>query len=118
MTGAGTRKTWAGLATGIAVLIGLTLLRGYDPPLLQYLRNAGFDQLQRVWPREKVDLPVRIVDIDEASLARLGQWPWSRKQLAQLVDELGTLGAAAIAFDIVFPEPDRLSPSRDRKSVV
>lgn len=112
MTGAGTRKTWAGLATGIAVLIGLTLLRGYDPPLLQYLRNAGFDQLQRVWPREKVDLPVRIVDIDEASLAKLGQWPWSRKQLAQLVDELGMLGAAAIAFDIVFPEPDRLSPSR------
>jgi len=47
MTGAGTRKTWAGLATGIAVLIGLTLLRGYDPPLLQYLRNAGFDQLQQ-----------------------------------------------------------------------
>ena len=32
--------------------------------------------------------------------------------LAKLVDELSTLGAAAIAFDIVFPEPDRLSPSR------
>lgn len=112
MTRTGTRKTWAGLATGIAVLLGLMLLRGYDPPLLQYLRNAGFDQLQRVWPREKQELPVRIIDIDEASLAKLGQWPWSRKQLARLVDELGTLGAAAIAFDIVFPEPDRLSPSR------
>ncbi|WP_119389570.1 CHASE2 domain-containing protein [Taklimakanibacter lacteus] len=112
MTGAGARKTWAGLATGIAILIGLTFLRGYDPPLLQYMRNAGFDQLQRLWPREKQDLPVRIVDIDEASLARLGQWPWSRKQLAGLIDELGTLGAAAVAFDIVFPEPDRLSPSR------
>jgi adenylate cyclase len=112
MTRTGTRKTWAGVATGIAVLLGLMLLRGYDPPLLQYLRNAGFDQLQRVWPREKQELPVRIVDIDEASLAKLGQWPWSRKQLARMVDELGTLGAAAIAFDIVFPEPDRLSPSR------
>src|SRR5438552_13567748 len=87
-------------------------LRGYDPPLLQYLRNAGFDQLQRIWPREKQDLPVRIVDIDEASLAKLGQWPWSRQKLGQLVTELSTMGAAVIAFDIVFPEPDRLSPSR------
>jgi adenylate cyclase len=112
VTGAGTRKTWAGVATGIAVLISLMFLRGYDPPLLQYLRNAGFDQLQRIWPREKQDLPVRIVDIDEASLAKLGQWPWSRKQLGRLIDELGALGAAVVAFDIVFPEPDRLSPSR------
>ena len=112
MTGAGARKTWAGVATGLAVLIGLLLLRGYDPPLLQYLRNAGFDQLQRIWPRERQELPVRIIDIDEASLAKLGQWPWSRKQLGKLVDELSTLGAAAVAFDIVFPEPDRLSPSR------
>jgi adenylate cyclase len=100
------------VATGLAVLIGLLLLRGYDPPLLQYLRNAGFDQVQRIWPREHQELPVRIIDIDEASLGRLGQWPWSRKQLGQLIDELGTLGAAAIAFDIVFPEPDRMSPSR------
>ena len=112
MTGAGARKTWAGVVTGIAVLISLMLLRGYDPPLLQYLRNAGFDQLQRIWPREKQDLPVRIIDIDEPSLAKLGQWPWSRKELGRLVDELNTLGAAVIAFDIVFPEPDRLSPSR------
>lgn len=112
MTGAGTRKTWAGVATGIAVLVSLIFLRGYDPPLLQYLRNAGFDQLQRIWPREKKDVPVRIVDIDEASLAKLGQWPWSRKELGQLVTELSTLGAAVIAFDIVFPEADRLSPSR------
>lgn len=117
MTGAGARKTWAGVATGLLVLIGLLLLRGYDPAFLQYLRNAGFDQEQRIWPRERIvaekpEPPVRIIDIDEASLAKLGQWPWSRKLLAQLVDELGNLGAAAIAFDIVFPEPDRMSPSR------
>jgi adenylate cyclase len=112
VTGTGARKTWAGVATGLAVLIGLLLLRGYDPPILQYLRNAGFDQLQRIWPREKQDLPVRIVDIDEASLTKIGQWPWSRKELAKLLDELSALGAAAIAFDIIFPEADRLSPSR------
>ena len=112
MTGAGARRTWAGVATGLAVLIGLLFVRGYDPPLLQYLRNAGFDQVQRIWPRQRQELPVRVIDIDEASLAALGQWPWSRKQLGKLVDELSALGAAAIAFDIIFPEPDRLSPSR------
>jgi adenylate cyclase len=113
VTGAGARKTWTGVATGLAVLIGLLVLRGYDPPLLQYLRNAGFDQLQRIWPRERpADMPVRIIDIDEASLSKLGQWPWSRKELGKLIDELSTLGAAGVAFDIVFPEPDRLSPSR------
>lgn len=106
-------KAWPGILLGLLVLGGLVVLRGYDPPVMAAMRNAGFDGLQRLWPR-KVDtsLPVRIVDIDEASLAKLGQWPWPRTLLAQLVDELGRLGAAVVAFDIIFPEPDRLSPSR------
>ena len=106
-------KAWPGILLGLLVLAGFTLLRGYDPTLTVAMRNAGFDGLQRLWPRQTDNtLPVRIVDIDEASLARLGQWPWPRNLLAQLVDELGRLGAAVVAFDILFPEPDRLSPSR------
>jgi adenylate cyclase len=101
------------LVCGFAVIAALLVLRGYDPPILNALRGAGFDTLQRLWPRDNsVPQPVRIVDIDEASLHELGQWPWPRTQLAALVDELTELGAAAIAFDIVFPEPDRLSPRR------
>jgi adenylate cyclase len=106
-------KAWPGILLGLLVLAGLVLLRGYDPAVMTAMRNAGFDGLQRVWPRQvNTSLPVRIVDIDEASLAKLGQWPWPRTLLAQLVDELGRLGAAVVAFDIIFPEPDRLSPSR------
>ena len=56
--------------------------------------------------------PIRIVDIDENSLDRLGQWPWPRTQIATLVDKVGQAGAAAIGFDIVFAEPDRTSPQR------
>lgn len=101
------------LLCGFAVIAGLLALRGYDPPILSALRGAGFDTLQRLWPRDdSTPQPVRIVDIDEASLRELGQWPWPRTQLAALVDELTELGAATIAFDIVFPEPDRLSPRR------
>ena len=101
------------LICGFAVITALLALRGYDPPILNALRGAGFDTLQRLWPRDdSVPQPVRIVDIDEASLRELGQWPWPRTLLATLVDELTELGAATIAFDIVFPEPDRLSPRR------
>lgn len=81
-----------------------------DPLPLQMLRNAQFDQFQRWQPRPYVDAPVRIVDIDEASLARLGQWPWPRTRVAELVEHLRGEGAAAIGFDIVFAEPDRTSP--------
>ena len=63
-------------------------------------------------PRERVSGPAVIVDIDEASLARYGQWPWPRTLLARLVELIGRGRPAAIGLDIVMPEPDRLSPDR------
>ncbi len=100
-------------ALGALVLALLTLLRSLDPAPVSSLRGAGFDSLQRLWPRElAVAQPVRIVDIDETSLATIGQWPWPRNTLATLTNELMDMGAAAVAFDIVFPEPDRMSPRR------
>jgi adenylate cyclase len=99
----------------IAALASLALLflRASDPQIMASLRASGFDTLQQFFPR-KLEQPqfVRIVDIDETSLKKLGQWPWSRQVLAQLVDRLGEYGAAVVAFDIVFPESDRLSPKR------
>lgn len=101
------------LAFATAVIAGLVLLRSTDASLFQAIRGAGFDSYQRLWPRAMPEAqPVRIVDIDEASLKELGQWPWPRNFLARLSDELIELGAATVAFDIVFPEPDRLSPRR------
>ena len=101
-----------GLAIGVLTLSALLAARLADPPTLTALRGAGFDTLQRVFPRFAArDQPVRIVDIDEASLAKLGQWPWPRNSLAELVNRLKALGAAAIVFDIMFPEADRLSPA-------
>ncbi|WP_274423233.1 CHASE2 domain-containing protein [Chelativorans sp. YIM 93263] len=76
------------------------------------LSNIVFDAYQRFKPRTEAGAPVVIVDIDEASLRQLGQWPWPRTTMAEIVDRLGELGAAAIAFDMVFPEPDRTSPVR------
>lgn len=83
-----------------------------DPPMLQGWRLQAFDAWQRWQPRAYQPQPVRVVDIDEASLARLGQWPWPRPVLAELVERLDAAGAAAIAFDVLFAEPDRTSPAR------
>jgi adenylate cyclase len=81
-----------------------------DPLPLQTLRNNMFDQYQRWQPRAYQDVGVRIVDIDDDSLRRLGQWPWPRSQVADLVERLRAAGAAAVAFDVLFAEPDRTAP--------
>ncbi len=97
----------------IAVLLAALLLRTLDPPLLDRVRNFAFDTYQRLAPRPyDPATPVRIVDIDEASLAAYGQWPWPRSLLADLVDKLAARGVAVVAFDAVLAEPDRTSLRR------
>ncbi|QPF84425.1 adenylate/guanylate cyclase domain-containing protein [Bradyrhizobium genosp. L] len=96
----------------VGLLIGVAALRIADPPPVQEIRVRTFDTFQLLSPRNKTVRPVTIVDIDEKSLAdpRLGQWPWPRTRIAEIVTNLTRLGAVVIAFDAVFPEPDRLNP--------
>ncbi len=98
-------------AVGVVLLVLLLGLRIWDPAPLEELRLKSFDFYQVVKPREAAARPVVIVDIDEASLAALGQWPWPRTIVADLVAQLKRLGSVAIAFDIIFAEPDRMSPN-------
>ena len=73
------------------------------------LQNYSFDTFQRILPREiYTEDPVVIIDIDDRSLAEIGQWPWPRNQLAKLTDQ--AYAAAALGFDIVFAESDRTNP--------
>jgi adenylate cyclase len=89
---------------GAALIVG-----GYGP--VEALRNLVFDSYQRLAPRVyDKDSPVRVIDIDDRSLGRLGQWPWPRNRLAALVEKLAENGAAVVALDVVFSEPDRTSP--------
>jgi adenylate cyclase len=93
-----------------SVLAAIVAVRAFDPFFVQALRLIAFDSYQRFSPQVFDETaPVRIVDIDERSIAVLGQWPWPRTVLAALVQKLAEKGAAAIAFDVMFPEADRTS---------
>ncbi|MEW9922231.1 CHASE2 domain-containing protein [Marimonas sp. MJW-29] len=103
------RFDWArALATGLLVL--LVLIRIWDHELVQTFRYNAFDFYQQVKPRPQQPFPVTIVDVDDRSLSELGQWPWPRTTIADLVDRATAAGAVAMAFDVIFADPDRLSP--------
>lgn len=102
---------WLQAVIGVALLLMSATLRLIDPAPVESLRLSYFDQLQRLQPRAEAQVPVRVIDIDEASLAAIGQWPWPRDVLARMVDNLSAYGAAAVGFDVIFAEADRLSPA-------
>ena len=95
-----------------ALPIGLGLALCLEsPPLIERLRNLVFDYDQQIEPRPySPAVPVRVVDIDDASLAEIGQWPWPRRRLADLTQHLFAQGAAVVAFDVLFSEEDRATP--------
>jgi len=88
------------------------LLLGSEVGPLRRLRLAGFDACQWWLPRARISEPAIIVDIDEESLARHGQWPWPRTLFARLIATVATAGPAAIGIDLLMQEPDRLSPDQ------
>lgn len=110
-------RRWFARKFGFARMVCLGLLvvfaglRLWDPPPVQELRLRTFDMFQLIDPRDKKGVrPVTIVDIDDRSLARFGQWPWSRTRIADMIVNLTSNGAVAIGFDVVFSEADRLNP--------
>jgi adenylate cyclase len=93
----------------LAVLAFAAIARLAIPDVLDRLSLVCFDLYQQAAPRQPTDTPIRVVDIDDASLAKIGQWPWPRGVVAELVAKIRDAGAAVIAFDIDFAEPDRTS---------
>ena len=105
-------RFWGSPRLQTSILLALALgLRLLDPQPLETLRLKAFDLLQQTQAASETSGHVAIVDIDEQSLSRLGQWPWPRTEIATLVDHLIAAGAVAVGFDMLFAEPDRLSPA-------
>jgi adenylate cyclase len=97
---------------GLLVILIMTALQLIGVPTIDRAGALLFDSYQRAKPRAYQDEGVKIVDIDDETLRRLGQWPWPRTDVAELTKRLADAGTAAIAFDIVFSEQDRTSPAR------
>ncbi|MBD8190945.1 CHASE2 domain-containing protein [Pseudomonas fluorescens] len=95
--------------------IGLLLL-----PITAYLstsaglalNNPLYDSLRRLTPLP-VDPRILLVTIDDASLKKLGQWPWPRSLHADLIDRLSAAQPTAILFDVIFSDP--ADPAADKR---
>jgi signal transduction histidine kinase len=94
----------------VAVLALVIALRIVDPSTMAGLRLAYFDFEQSAWPQSPRERHVVIVDIDQASLTAVGQWPWPRSTVARLTNDIAAMQPAVIGFDVLLPLPDRLSP--------
>jgi adenylate cyclase len=120
-----------GRPVALVVLFGLSLLnlcselpRNADRPALvgsldEIVRDSFgaprqllFDHYQRRFPRIPTSQPVTIVEIDDKTLADVGQWPWPRNRLATLIDAIAAQKPVAIGLDIYMPEPDQTSPDK------
>lgn len=101
-------KRWVGVAATIALAILIAIVGRTDG--FTFTRYLTFDTYQALMPREMVSAPVTIVAIDDASLAKLGQWPWPRSLVGKLIEDVARHGPASIGIDILFSEADRLSP--------
>ena len=98
---------WTALIT-LAILVAI---RFFDPSFVESVRLRYFDQL--ITGQDKVDVPVHIVNIDEDSLDKYGQWPFPRRQYAEIIADLYRREAGLVVFNVLMPEVDRFKQDLD-----
>ncbi len=91
----------------LTILIGLKII---NPSFIKSISYLSFDLYQKVFPLEKRDTDVIIIDIDEKSLGKFGQFPWNRSVFAKIIENVNLANPKAIGFDIFFSEKDKQSP--------
>ncbi len=97
------------------ILLLLISIKIINPSFIKSVSYLSFDLYQKVFA-EKKDSEVVIIDIDEKSLGKFGQFPWNRSVFAKILDQLNTTNPKAIGFDIFFTEKDKQSPDEIIKS--
>lgn len=93
---------------GVGLILTSILIFAYlsNPAIVQFFNHKLTDIIQAASPPKPVSGQVVVVDIDQASLAKYGRWPWSRKYLSELLNKINGLGAISIGLDMIFAEPD------------
>ena len=98
------------------LLIILITLKIANPSFIKSISYISFDLYQKTFPLKKQDSSVVIIDIDEKSLSKFGQFPWSRSVFAKIIDQVHATKPKAIGFDVFFTEKDKQSPEEIIKS--
>ncbi|MDE1929563.1 MAG: CHASE2 domain-containing protein, partial [Burkholderiales bacterium] len=96
------------IAALLALLAGALAFGGWTWRLDRLVYDSGLSLWRRPAPADIV-----IVAIDDASIARIGRWPWPRAVHATLLERLAQAHPRAIALDLVLSEPDP-DPRQDR----
>ena len=94
-------------------LIGL---KNVNPSFVKAISFLSFDLYQKIFPLKKESSEVVIIDIDEKSLKKFGQFPWNRSVFARIIENVNTAEPKAIGFDVFFSEKDKQSPEEIIKS--
>ena len=92
---------------GLVPTIAAAVLSLTRPAALTHVEYDVYDTLVRAVEPPRPSQRVVVVDVDEKSLSAIGQWPWRRDVIGQLIDRLRAMGAAAVGVDVIFPESDR-----------
>lgn len=104
-------RNWPIPVTGVVILFAFCVLSVYEPRFLKAISLQTYDTLLSANANQPMSGKVVLVDVDDDSIRKIGQWPWSRHTVARLADQLWNAQTAVLAFDIGFTEPDRLSPA-------
>lgn len=92
---------------GLGAVIVAAVVAIFPSTFLARLDSDAYDILVRSASTRQPTGRIVIIDIDERSLSTIGQWPWRRDRIGELIARLRNLGAAVVALDMVFAEPDR-----------
>jgi len=100
----------------LLILILLIFLKTINPNFIKSISFLSFDLYQKAFPLKKQDSNVIIIDIDEKSLSKFGQFPWNRSIFAKIIENVNSAKPKAIGFDVFFSEKDKQSPEEIIKS--
>ncbi len=95
------------LLSGVVPVLLAAVLAVYRPSATARIDAAAYDVVTRSAGTRPPAGRVAIVDVDERSLAAVGQWPWRRDVVSRLIASLRASGAAVVAIDVIFAEADR-----------
>ncbi len=94
----------------LVLLILLITLKIINPSFIKSISFISFDLYQKTFTLKKDDSNVVIIDIDEESLGKFGQFPWNRTVFAKIIENVDSSKPKSIAFDVFFAERDKQSP--------